>query len=260
MSAADAAADEGQSTTFCPFCNIHLAFPAKATLIQCPSCSNTLDPNAPHQVRCGSCSTLLAYPPHALYIQCPQCSHTMDPRQAAPGAAGEQGGGVQQTTGKQGAPRPQAGGGSAGKAEHATAGGEAKKKRDPNMPKAVTNAYMIFCKSRRNELREKHPELPFGKIGAKLGEIWRSMSVEARKPYEDRAALDRERYRREMQDFQNGKHSASGDSKRQKVAAISQDELSEHAQAASKRKGAAKQQVEEEEDEEDEEDFASDDE
>ncbi|GAB5357539.1 hypothetical protein AAMO2058_000383000 [Amorphochlora amoebiformis] len=40
-----------------------------------------------------------------------------------------------------------------------------KKSRDPNAPKRASNAYMIFCKSRRPQLKAEHPELAFGKIG-----------------------------------------------------------------------------------------------
>lgn len=58
-----------QHTSFCPFCNIHLSYPAGSQLIQCPSCNNTLDPNSAHQTRCTGCSCLLAYPPQSLYIQ-----------------------------------------------------------------------------------------------------------------------------------------------------------------------------------------------
>lgn len=63
---------------------------------------------------------------------------------------------------------------------------------------------------RRGELKKQFPELPFGKIGAKLGEIWRNMTVEEKKPYEDRATLDRERYRREMMDYSNIRGGADG--------------------------------------------------
>jgi len=106
-----------------------------------------------------------------------------------------------------------------GQAAQPPPGPEPKKKRDPNAPKAVCNAYMIFCKTRRDELKRESPDLPFGKIGAKLGEMWRSMSAEEKKPFEDKAAEDRERYRREMQDYQSGKGipaSAQRETKRQK--------------------------------------------
>ena len=104
----------------------------------------------------------------------------MDPRQISPlGAAGS---------------APVRDGVSADASSSAPA--EPKKRRDPNAPKAVCNAYMIFCKSRRGELKNELPELAFGKIGAKLGEMWRNMTQEEKKPYEDRAMVDRERYRK----------------------------------------------------------------
>jgi len=77
-----------------------------------------------------------------------------------------------------------------------------KKRKDPNAPKRASNAYMIFCKERRAKLKEEHPELPFGKLGAKLGEMWRVMTADEKKPYETRASNDRDRYKKEMNSYQ----------------------------------------------------------
>lgn len=85
-----------------------------------------------------------------------------------------------------------------------TAGAEVKKRRDPNAPKAVCNAYMVFCRLERARVKQENPELPFGQIGAKLGEVWRNMSADEKQPYEDRAGVDRERYRREMEQYTHG--------------------------------------------------------
>jgi len=73
-----------------------------------------------------------------------------------------------------------------------------KKRKDPNAPKSVSNAYMIFCKATRPKLRDQHSDLKFGQIGAKLGAMWRSMSASEKKPYDILANKDRERYRHEM--------------------------------------------------------------
>lgn len=78
-----------------------------------------------------------------------------------------------------------------------------KKKKDPNAPKAASNAYMIFCKERRSKLKKENPSLPFGKIGAKLGEIWRNLTADEKRPYEESAAADRERYRKEMDSYKS---------------------------------------------------------
>ena len=124
-----------------------------------------------------------------------QCLSTMDPRQSQ-SFIHNMGSGMG-TPGMPGGPLPKL----------------TKKRRDPSAPKAVSNAYMIFCKARRGELKQENPDLPFGKIGAKLGEIWRMMTPEEKKPYEDKASVDRERYRKEMLDYQTGKHSSGGDKK-----------------------------------------------
>lgn len=74
-----------------------------------------------------------------------------------------------------------------------------KKRRDPRAPKAASNAYMIFCKDRRAQLKTDFPDLPFGQVplhtvltlpclcglltlppqlGARLGQLWRKLSPE----------------------------------------------------------------------------------
>lgn len=80
-------------------------------------------------------------------------------------------------------------------------GASESKRRDPHAPKPVCNAYMLFCQSRRGELKQQLPELAFGRLGAKLGEMWRNMTPNDKQPYEDRATLDRDRYRREMLEY-----------------------------------------------------------
>ncbi len=78
-----------------------------------------------------------------------------------------------------------------------------KKRKDPNAPKRATNAYMVFCRERRASLKEERPDLQFGKLGAKLGEMWRTMSAEEKRPYESRASGDRDRYKAEMGSYQS---------------------------------------------------------
>jgi len=144
-------------------------------------------------------STSSSSHPATLYLSPPlivgQCLSTMDPRQSQSFIHNMSGG--MGAPGMPGGPLPKL----------------TKKRRDPSAPKAVSNAYMIFCKARRGELKQENPDLPFGKIGAKLGEIWRMMTPEEKKPYEDKASVDRERYRKEMLDYQTGKHSGSSEKK-----------------------------------------------
>mmetsp|Transcript_5309 Transcript_5309/g.7048 ORF Transcript_5309/g.7048 Transcript_5309/m.7048 type:complete len:140 (+) Transcript_5309:167-586(+) len=76
-----------------------------------------------------------------------------------------------------------------------------KRKRDPGAPRQAANAYMVFCKEHRSRVKQQHPHLPFGKIGAKLGAMWRIMSEEAKAPFEAKASLDRERFRKEVDEY-----------------------------------------------------------
>jgi len=75
------------------------------------------------------------------------------------------------------------------------------KRRDPRAPKRAANAYMLFCKHQRPLLRAARPELPFAVIGQTLGDMWRNMTIAQRKPYEARAADERDRYKMEMHAF-----------------------------------------------------------
>ncbi len=78
-----------------------------------------------------------------------------------------------------------------------------KKRKDPAAPKRASNAYMIFCKERRSQLKNENPDMPFGQLGKKLGDMWRTMSAEEKRPYEDRASGDRDRYKGEMNQYQS---------------------------------------------------------
>ena len=66
--------------------------------------------------------------------------------------------------------------------------------------------WQIFCKERRAQLKQDRPDLPFGQLGKRLGEMWRSMSnMEEKKHYEDRATGDRDRYKGEMSSYQSSR-------------------------------------------------------
>ncbi|KAI8058028.1 Non-histone chromosomal protein 6 [Syncephalis plumigaleata] len=76
-----------------------------------------------------------------------------------------------------------------------------KKAKDPNKPKRALSAYMFFANEHRETIKEENPGLSFGEIGKKLGETWKSMDDDSKKPFNDKAALDKERYAREMKNY-----------------------------------------------------------
>ncbi len=182
--------------TICSFCQTQLSYPINSFYIQCPKCTNTMNPRAPNLnfVNCVNCSTLLSHPPSSSAIQCPKCEIIM----SLPERPMEMPAPISQSPQQPVAPPPpRTPGPSSHSASAASSANSAhsrklhKKRKDPNAPKRASNAYMIFCKERRAQLKLEHPDLPFGKVGAQLGEMWRNFSAEEKKPYEDRAAGDR---------------------------------------------------------------------
>ena len=50
--------------------------------------------------------------------------------------------------------------------------------------KRKPNAYMNFCKAKRNDIVKKYPDSSFGEVGKHLGEAWRNLSATSKKKYE----------------------------------------------------------------------------
>ncbi|KAG0165867.1 Non-histone chromosomal protein 6 [Apophysomyces sp. BC1034] len=79
-------------------------------------------------------------------------------------------------------------------------GDEDKKKKrakDPNAPKRGLSAYMFFSQDNRQKVKEENQDATFGTIGKILGEKWKNMSDEEKKPYVEKAKVDKERYESE---------------------------------------------------------------
>ncbi|KAI7907098.1 high mobility group box domain-containing protein [Cokeromyces recurvatus] len=84
--------------------------------------------------------------------------------------------------------------------KRATDKGEDKKRRskkDPSAPKRGLSAYMFFSQENRAKVKEENPTATFGQLGKLLGEKWKAMSDEEKKPYIEKAEKDKERYEKE---------------------------------------------------------------
>jgi len=79
-----------------------------------------------------------------------------------------------------------------------------KKAKDPNTPKKAQSAYMIFCNENRPIVKEENPDAKFGEMGKLLGAKWKELSEEGKKPYNDKAELDKVRYEKEKAASQGG--------------------------------------------------------
>lgn len=65
--------------------------------------------------------------------------------------------------------------------------------------KRPQSAYFLFMNERRADFREKNPDMSIGQVAKGLSEIWKGMSADDKKKYEDMAAKDKERYEKEME-------------------------------------------------------------
>ena len=77
-------------------------------------------------------------------------------------------------------------------------------KKDPNAPKRATSSYFFFAGEIRSELRETHPDASMPEISKMIGERWKAMSEDDKKPYNDKAEADKARYAREMAAYRGG--------------------------------------------------------
>ncbi|CAO3614253.1 unnamed protein product [Mucor fragilis] len=67
-------------------------------------------------------------------------------------------------------------------------------KKDPSAPKRGLSAYMFFSQDQRTTVKDENPDATFGQIGKLLGEKWKNMSDDEKKPYVKKAEADKKRY------------------------------------------------------------------
>ena len=79
--------------------------------------------------------------------------------------------------------------------------GKGKKKKDKDAPKKGLSAYMFFSKDKREEIKKANPDASFGEVGKLVGEAWKKLGDEEKKPYEASAAEDKERHEKELKAY-----------------------------------------------------------
>ena len=83
-------------------------------------------------------------------------------------------------------------------------GKKKKKQRDPNAPKAAQNAFFYFLNEDREKARKKLTECKTNKeFLKKMGEVWKGLSDEKKQKYMDIAKKEKNRYEKEIQDYNN---------------------------------------------------------
>ncbi|CCO30355.1 High mobility group protein 20A AltName: Full=HMG box-containing protein 20A [Rhizoctonia solani AG-1 IB] len=78
---------------------------------------------------------------------------------------------------------------------------EGKRVKDPNAPKRPATSYIMFQNDIRDELRRKHPELPYKELLGKVSEAWGALGEDQKKAYQNVADTNMAKYNRAVIDY-----------------------------------------------------------
>ncbi|CAE7737671.1 nhp6, partial [Symbiodinium microadriaticum] len=70
----------------------------------------------------------------------------------------------------------------------------------PQTVRRALSAWIIYCNDNRSRVKEANPSFGIKEMSQALSEEFRALTEEEKKVYEDKAALDKERYVREIQE------------------------------------------------------------
>jgi len=74
-------------------------------------------------------------------------------------------------------------------------------KKDPNAPKRALSAFFFFSQVKRPEVSQSHPDYKVGQVAQELGRMWKELTEQEKKTYEEMATRDKGRYEVEMRDY-----------------------------------------------------------
>lgn len=77
-----------------------------------------------------------------------------------------------------------------------------KKKKDPKKPKRNMSAFFLYSNANRSRVKEENPNIAFGEVAKMLSKEFKNISAEERAKYDKLALEDKERYKREMEDYE----------------------------------------------------------
>ena len=110
-----------------------------------------------------------------------------------------------------------------------------KKKKDPNAPKRAMTAYFLFANSRRQEIKAENPDISFGDLNKQIGAEFKALSEEERRPWDEKAEKDKERFKSEMADYsapEDNDHDSDDDEPKKKTKAKKDPNAPKKAQSA----------------------------
>ena len=80
-----------------------------------------------------------------------------------------------------------------------------KKHKDPELPKRARGSFVFFTFDMRPQVMQEHPEIKFVDMGVILGKRWRELPVSEKQKYEELAHEDKQRFNREMEEYQTNR-------------------------------------------------------
>ena len=86
---------------------------------------------------------------------------------------------------------------------------DAPKKKDPLHPKRAQSAYFVFSNEQRpaimEQLKKDTGKVDVTIVSKKLGAMWKELTIKKKKPYEEKALVDKKRYETEMVEYKQKK-------------------------------------------------------
>ena len=74
--------------------------------------------------------------------------------------------------------------------------------KDSNAPKAPLNGYVRFLQDSREKVRKEYPDIPYSEVTRILGTRWSQLPADPKQRYLDEAQRDKERYLKELGEYQ----------------------------------------------------------
>lgn len=80
-----------------------------------------------------------------------------------------------------------------------------RKTKDPDAPKRPLGAYFYYFKAMNSKIKEENPEFIQKEVVAKIAADWKTLSDEQKQPYVEKSNLDKQRYIREKEAYDERK-------------------------------------------------------
>lgn len=73
--------------------------------------------------------------------------------------------------------------------------------KDENAPKRPQTGYFVFMNEERSKISDEHPDMKNTQVIIEVGKRWKNLGEEGKKPYNDRASENSEKYKKEVEAY-----------------------------------------------------------